>query len=156
MIIRGGVLNVISSALLVMKGTRRNNLYYYNGSTMVGVVATISSSGEDSEITSLWHRCLGPAIEVVSKHDPGKGHWQTVKWVLRYLLKTVDVDLVFERYDTCDRYAIGFVDLDCVGDFDKRQSTTSYVFTLSGALVSWKSTKHIDVRYHFMRKIISE
>ena len=51
---------------------------------MIGVVATVSGSGEDSEITSLWHRCLGPVVGVVSKyrHDPGKGHWQAVKWVL--------------------------------------------------------------------------
>ena len=54
-IIQDGVLNVISKAPLVMKGTRRNNLYYYNGSTVVGVVATISSCGEYSEITGLWH-----------------------------------------------------------------------------------------------------
>ena len=77
-----------------MKYTRRNNLYYYNGSTMIGVVAMVSGSGtEDSEITSLWHRCLGPIFGVVSRyrHDPGKGHWQVVKWVLRYLLKTVEV-----------------------------------------------------------------
>ena len=47
-IIRGGVLNAISSALLVMKGTKRNILYYYNGSTGIRLVATISSSGEDS------------------------------------------------------------------------------------------------------------
>ena len=76
MIIRDGVLNVILDALLVMKDTRRNNLYYYNGSTMIGVVATISSSSEDLEITSLWHRCLGPVVGVVSRyrHDPNKGH----------------------------------------------------------------------------------
>ena len=82
-----------------MKDTRRNNLYYYNGSTMIGVVATVSSSGEDSEITSLWLRSLGPIFGVVSRyrHDPGKGHLQVVKWVLWYLLKTVDVGLVFER-----------------------------------------------------------
>ena len=30
------------------------------------------------------------------------------------------------------------------------------MFTLSGAPVSWKSTKHIDVRYQFMQEIISE
>ena len=43
---------------------------------MIGVVATVSSSSEDSYITSLWHRCLGPAIGVVSRyrHDPSKGH----------------------------------------------------------------------------------
>ena len=55
---------------------------------------------------------------------------------VRYLLKTVDVGLIFERYDTCDQYAIGFVDSDYAGDMDKRQSTTSYVLiTLSRALV---------------------
>ena len=104
----------------------------------------------------MWHRCLGPAVEVVSKHDLGKGHWQTVKWVLRYLLKIVDVGLVFERNDTCDWYAIDFVDLYCVSDLDKRQLTTGYVFTLSvsGAPVSWKSTKHINVRYQFMRRLL--
>ena len=46
-IIRDEVLNVISDALLVMKGTRRNNLYYYNGITVIGVVATVSGNGED-------------------------------------------------------------------------------------------------------------
>ena len=30
------------------------------------------------------------------------------------------------------------------------------MFTLSGVLVSWKSTRHIDVRYQFVREIISE
>ena len=33
---------------------------------MIVVVATVSGSDEDSEITSLWHRCLGPAVEVVT------------------------------------------------------------------------------------------
>ena len=49
-IIRDGVLNVILDALLVMKGTRRNNLYYYNGSTVIGVVATVFGSREVSKI----------------------------------------------------------------------------------------------------------
>ena len=52
-----------------------------------------------------------------------------MKWVLRYLLKTVDVGLVFKRDDICDQYAIGFVDSDYAGDLDKRQSTTRYMFT---------------------------
>ena len=119
-IIQDGVLNIISNALLVMKGTRRNNLYYYNGSIVIRVVAMISS--EDLDNTSLWHRCLGPTTGVVNRyrHDPGKGHWHTEKWVLWYLWKTVDVSLVFEQDDTCDQYAIGFVDSNCAGDLDKR------------------------------------
>ena len=69
-IIRDGVLNLISDALLVMKGTMRNNLYYYNGCIVIRVVATVSSSGDDSNITS-----LGP-VRVVSwdRYDLGKGH----------------------------------------------------------------------------------
>ena len=66
---------------LVMKGIRRNNLYYYNDNIVIGVVDTISSSDDDSKITSLWHRRLGPTIGVVSRyrHDPSKGYWQVVK-----------------------------------------------------------------------------
>ena len=47
MIIRDEVLKVILGTLMVMKGTRRNNLYYLNGSTMIGVVVIVSSSDED-------------------------------------------------------------------------------------------------------------
>ena len=68
MIIQNEILNVISDALLVMKDTRRNNLYYYNGSTVIGVVTKVSDNDEDSKITSLWHRHLGPAIGVVCRY----------------------------------------------------------------------------------------
>ena len=88
------------------------------------------------------------------RQDLGKGHWQEVKWVLRYLLKIIDVGLVFKRDDTY--YTIGFVDSDCAGDLDTQQSTTVYVFTLLRAPISCKSTKHFDVRYQFVREIISE
>ena len=56
----------------------------------------------------------------MSMHDLGKGHWLGVKWNLRHLLKTVDVGLVFEQDDTCNQYAIGYVDSDYAGDLDKR------------------------------------
>ena len=69
-------------------------------------------------------------------HDPCKGHWQEVKWILRYLLKTVNVGFVFKRDDTSNQYAIGFVDLDCAYDLDKWRSKTGYMFTLLGALIS--------------------
>ena len=69
----------------------------------------------------MWHRCLGPTFGVVRRyrHAPSTGQWQAVKWVLLYLLKTVDVGLVFERDYTCDQYAISFVDSNCAGDLDK-------------------------------------
>ena len=61
-------------------------------------------------------------VGVVSKyiHDLGKGHLHVVKWILQYLLKTIDVGLVFERGDTCNQYAIVYVDSDYAGDLDKR------------------------------------
>ena len=36
-------------------------------------------------------------------------------------------------------YVCGFVDLDFVGDLDKRMSTSGYVFTLAGGAISWMS-----------------
>jgi len=47
--------------------------------------------------------CIRPDIsQVVSivrryMHDPGKGHWQAGKWILRYLQNTVDVGLALSK-----------------------------------------------------------
>ena len=30
-------------------------------------------------------------------HDPGRGHWETVKWILLYNKDTIDIDLVFKK-----------------------------------------------------------
>ena len=83
--------------------------------------------------------------------------------ILRYLLKTVVVGLVFERDNTCDQYAIGFVDSNCIGDWDKWRSTTGYVITLLGTLVSWKSTLQstivlstIEVEYMTLIEAVKE
>ena len=70
---------------MVMKGRRSNNLYYVNGISVTRAMTTVSGSDGDSEITSLWHRCLKHAGEIVNMymHDLGKGHWLAVKWNLR-------------------------------------------------------------------------
>ena len=88
-------------------------------------------------------------------HDAGKGHWQVVKWILRYLLKTIDAGLVFERDDTCNQYAIDYVDSDNAYDLDKQWSTTGYMFTLARALVSWKSTLQSTVALYVYFTIYS-
>ncbi|KAG9458815.1 hypothetical protein H6P81_003323 [Aristolochia fimbriata] len=81
-------------------------------------------------------------VSVVSRfiHDPGKGHWQAVKWILWYLQNTVDVGLAFERDESLGQCIVGYCDSDYAGDLDKRRSTTGYLFTLAKAPVSWKST----------------
>ncbi|CAL2237091.1 unnamed protein product [Prunus armeniaca] len=56
---------------------------------------------------------IAQAISVVSRYmgNPGKQHWDAVKWILRYLK----------------------------GDLDKRRSTSGYVFTCAGGLISWRA-----------------
>ena len=79
------------------------------------------------------------------------------------MLKTVDVGLVFERVDKCNRYAIGYVDSNFVGDLDKRQSITGYVITLIGVPVTWKpilqstvALSTIEVEYMALIEAIKE
>ncbi|PON32180.1 hypothetical protein PanWU01x14_363580 [Parasponia andersonii] len=59
MTIRDGILKDTSGSLVVMKGTRRNNLYYYNSSTVIGSLAVVSEDDKASEITRLWYMRLG-------------------------------------------------------------------------------------------------
>jgi hypothetical protein len=91
---------------------------------------------------------ISQAVSMVSRymHAPGKGHWQAAKWILRYILGTVDVGLKFERVNSgLDQILVGYVDSDYAGDLDKRRSTTGYVFTLAGGPVSWRSTLQTTV-----------
>ncbi|KAF2325740.1 hypothetical protein GH714_034652 [Hevea brasiliensis] len=68
---------------------------------------------------------IAHAVSVVSGHMacPRKEHWQTVKWILRYLKGTKDVGLTFDRANMSDS-VIGYVDSDFAGDLDKRRSLT--------------------------------
>ncbi|KAL2243396.1 UNVERIFIED_CONTAM: Retrovirus-related Pol polyprotein from transposon TNT 1-94 [Sesamum indicum] len=63
-------------------------------------------------------------------------HWEAMKWI-RYLRGTKDRALVFGK----DKLTLfGFVDADFAGsDYDRRMSTTGYVFTYGGTAVSWVS-----------------
>ncbi|XP_040369555.1 secreted RxLR effector protein 161-like [Rosa chinensis] len=83
---------------------------------------------------------ISQALSMVSRymHNPGKGHWQAVKWILWYILGSVDVGLVFQQ-DKMSQCVVGYVDSDFAGDLVKYRSTTAYVFTLGSGPVSWKS-----------------
>ena len=50
---RDGILRVTSGALMVMKSTKNNNLYYFQDSIVIGIVATVSNEDVDSETTKL-------------------------------------------------------------------------------------------------------
>ncbi|XP_031287486.1 secreted RxLR effector protein 161-like [Pistacia vera] len=83
---------------------------------------------------------LSFAISLLSRFmsNPGFEHWLALKWLFRYINSYVHVGLNYgKRYDSLD--LVGFVDSDFAGDKDSRKSTTTYVFTLGGNCVSWKS-----------------
>ncbi|KAE8673094.1 hypothetical protein F3Y22_tig00111812pilonHSYRG00176 [Hibiscus syriacus] len=69
---RDGVLKVTYGALVMMKGIRKNNLYYYQGSTIIGAVVA-ASGGDDLDATQLWHMRLGHAGEKSLKILAKKG-----------------------------------------------------------------------------------
>ena len=82
---------------------------------------------------------LAHAVGVVSRFmsNPGKMHWEGVKWIFRYLRGTKDKVLNFGGKGLS---LTGYVDADLAGsDLDKRRSTSGYVFTYGGTAVSWTS-----------------
>jgi hypothetical protein len=83
---------------------------------------------------------LAHAVSVVSKYmaNPGKQHWDAVKWIFRYLKGTTDYGITFVRQKS-NLSVVGYVDADYVGDLDDRTSTIGYVFTLTGGPICWKS-----------------
>ena len=62
-IMKNGTLKVVSGALVMMKGIRRNNLYLYQGSTLVGTIVAVSEVDKVAEMSRLWHMRLGHAGE---------------------------------------------------------------------------------------------
>ncbi|KAH9752071.1 hypothetical protein KPL71_014550 [Citrus sinensis] len=93
---------------------------------------------------------ISQAVSMVSRymHNPGKNQWLALKWILRYLYRTVNVGLLFKK--DCGQQCVGYCDSDFAGDLDKRRSTTGYVFTLGGGPVSWRSILQSSIALSIM------
>ncbi|KAL0435944.1 UNVERIFIED_CONTAM: Retrovirus-related Pol polyprotein from transposon TNT 1-94 [Sesamum radiatum] len=80
------------------------------------------------------------AVSCLSRYmsNPGAPHWEALKWLLRYLKGSMNTGIKFSK---CPKGVnlLGYVDSNYANDKDSRKSTTSYVFTLCGACISWKS-----------------
>ncbi|XP_028083060.1 putative cysteine-rich receptor-like protein kinase 35 [Camellia sinensis] len=81
---------------------------------------------------------IAHAVGVVSRFlsNPGKEHWEAVKWILRYLKGTTKMCLCFRN---AKPVLEGYTDSDMVGDLDGRKSTSGFLFTFAGGAVSWQS-----------------
>jgi len=58
----------------------------------------------------------------------------------KQLQDTSDVGLIYDKSNGINSSVTIYVDSDYFGNMDKRRSLTSFVFTLSGCAISWKST----------------
>ncbi|GJU75506.1 hypothetical protein Tco_1272576 [Tanacetum coccineum] len=82
------------------------------------------------------------AVSVVSRYvaNPSKNHSEAVKWILKYLLGTANVGLVYGTNHGNHVDVIGFVDSDYAKDPDKGRSITGCTFLVQGYVVRWKAT----------------
>lgn len=76
---------------------------------------------------------IAHAVGLVSRFlsNPGKEHWNAVKWIMRYLRGTADMKLCFGSDKPT---LVGYSDSDMAGDIDSRKSTSGYLITFAGGL----------------------
>ena len=81
---------------------------------------------------------IAHAVGTVSRFlsNPGREHWNAVKWILRYLRGTVNVMLCFGDDKPT---VVGYSDSDMAGDIDSRKSTSGYMIKFAGGAVTWQS-----------------
>ena len=79
---------------------------------------------------------IAHAVGLVSRFlsNPGKEHWNAVKWILRYLQGTADLKLCF---GSDKPILVGYSDAHMAGDIDSRRSTSGYLFTFARGAVAW-------------------
>lgn len=82
-------------------------------------------------MSSMVYTCLDIAlfVSVVSRYifNPGKRHWEAIKWT--------NVGIAFQKLVEVFQFSVMWI-----LDLDKRTSTTGYLFTLVGSILSRKST----------------
>ncbi|GJS69694.1 retrovirus-related pol polyprotein from transposon TNT 1-94 [Tanacetum coccineum] len=127
-------------------------------------------------------------VSVVSRYlaNPGKNHWEAVKWILKYLRGTANVGLVYGKNHGNHVDVIGFVDSDYAKDLYKEAEYMALTEVIKEAIwlkglleevgvelnivtvncdnqgvihlsrnhVFHERTKHINVRYQFIREVL--
>ena len=97
--------------------------------------------------------CIRPdiayAVNKLSRYtsNPGAMHWQGIMRVLKYLRFTRDYGLHYTRYSIVLE---GYSDANWTSNVKDSKSLSGYVFTLGGAVVSWKSSKQTVIARSIM------
>ena len=84
----------------------------------------------------LWLRLdIAHVVGVVSKFlaNPGKEHWEVVKWIFRYLKGTSKLCLCFGKGKPVLE---GYIDAHIAYDLDGGKSKSSYLFIFIGRAIS--------------------
>ena len=74
--VRDGVLKMIKGSMVVMKGVRRDNLYYLKGSTVTAQVET--SSSLDDGCTKVWQVKSDMEVKSLCELLQRKDHWKVL------------------------------------------------------------------------------
>ncbi|RDY10827.1 hypothetical protein CR513_04603, partial [Mucuna pruriens] len=80
-------------------------------------------------------------------HVIGKEHWNAMKWILRYLYGTSELRLFFRG----DKHTlVGYSDSGMARDINSKKSTSKCKH-IGKNLTFHSRSKHIDLRYHWIR-----
>jgi hypothetical protein len=82
---------------------------------------------------------IAHVVDVVSHFlsNPGRVHWNVVKWILRYLKGIINHCIYFGG--TSKLVLEVYTDADWAGDIDSRKSTSGYLICFGNGVVSWQS-----------------
>ncbi|GMI96852.1 hypothetical protein HRI_003354500 [Hibiscus trionum] len=68
--------------------------------------------------------------------NPGREHWNTVRWIMRYLCGSSNLKLCFDNEKLV---LVGYTDSDVTEDINSRRSTSCYLITYTWGVVAWQS-----------------
>ena len=87
-------------------------------------------------------------------NNPGRVHWNNLRWLQRHLNQTSDLGLILGANGTTSLR--GIVDATWASNPDDRHSTSGYGFELFGSLFCWWSrTQHLLARSSFEAELIA-
>ena len=123
-------------------------------STPMDPVNKLTFSNDDSKTDKPYSEAVGAliylalttrpdiafAVSVVGRYaaNPKEVHWSAIERIFKYLKRTRNLEMVLGG-DSMD--LVGYTDADWAGDLDQRKSTSGYLFTFAGSVISWKSRK---------------